>query len=117
MQRAIVVALGLFLVACATTIPDVNTRPAKYYQETVRLTGRIARLQDLPGEVLLEIVDAREHRLLVRAPSPVEARPDEWVKVSGIFVPETRVGGRIVYDIVLADSVTRVRAPWLRNLF
>lgn len=117
MQRAFVVALGLLVAACATTIPDVNTRPTKYYQETVRVTGRIVRMQDLPGEVLLELADAREHRLLVRAPSPVDAQPDEWVKVRGIFVPETRVGGRIVYDIVLADSVTRVRAPWLRNLF
>jgi len=117
MQRVFVIALALLVAACATTIPDLNTRPTKYYQETVRVTGRITRMQDLPGEVLFELADAREHRLLVRAPSPVEAQPDEWVKVRGIFVPETRVGGRIVYDTVLADSVRRVRAPWLRNLF
>jgi len=117
MQRAIVIALGLALVACTTTIPDVNTRPTKYYQETVRLTGRIARMQELSGEVLFELADAREHRVIVRAPAPVDAQPDQWVKVRGVFVPESRVGGRIVYDILLADSVTRVRAPWLRNLF
>jgi len=120
MQRARIVALVAFGVAvagCGVTIPELAARPTTHYQESVSLRGRVSRLQELPGEVLLEVTDAHEHRVLVRAAAPVDVQRDDWVKVTGVFVPEARVGGRIVYDLVQAESVTRTGAPWLRNLF
>ena len=107
-----------FLGGCAVGISDLNARPTKHYQETVTFKGRVSRMQDLPGEVLLEIADSQEHRILVRAAAPLDdVHADDWVKVSGVLVPEARVGGKIVYDVVQAESVTPTGAPWLRNLF
>lgn len=113
----VVAALALALGACNPGIPQLNARPTKYYQETVTFKGRVSRLQALPGETLLELADAREHRIFVRVPGSVDFRPDDWVKVSGILVPESRVGGRIVYDVVMAEDVSATRAPLLRDLF
>jgi uncharacterized membrane protein YcgQ (UPF0703/DUF1980 family) len=73
-------------------------------------------MQALEGEVLLEVADAHEHRILVHAKGTVDAHTDDWVKVSGVLVPETRVGGRILYDVIEAESVSPTSAPWLRNL-
>jgi len=36
--------------------------------------------------------------------------------VTGLLVPETRVGDAVLYDIVLADDVVRTRAPRLMGL-
>ncbi|HXJ36849.1 MAG TPA: hypothetical protein VMS22_22665 [Candidatus Eisenbacteria bacterium] len=120
MQRARFVAaaaFGIALAGCSTGIPDLNEKPTKYYQETVTLKGRISRMQQLQGEVLMELADAHEHRVLVRAPAPVDVQVDDWVKVKGIFVPEARVGDRIVYDLLQAEDVSHTTAPWFRNLF
>ena len=119
MRRSVVpfVALAAALAGCALAIPDINAKPTKYYQETVSVKGRVSRVQQLPGEVLFELADAHEHRLLVRAAAPLEVEPDDWVEVKGLFVPEARVGGRIVYDLLEANDVSKARAPWLRNLF
>ncbi|MGH7893547.1 MAG: hypothetical protein ACREQL_02715 [Candidatus Binatia bacterium] len=110
-------AVGVALAGCGVTIPGLAANPTRHYQEAVCLSGRVSRLQELPGEVLLEITDAHEHRVLVRAAAPVDVQRDDWVKVKGVFVPEARVGGRIVYDLVEAESVSRSSAPWLRDLF
>ena len=117
--RRLVVLTGLALTlgGCAAGIAELNQRPNKYYEQPVSFSARVSRMQALPGETLLELADAQEHRIFVRAEGTIEAQPDDWVKVSGVLVPESRVGGKIVYDIVRADSVTVTRAPWLRNLY
>jgi uncharacterized membrane protein YcgQ (UPF0703/DUF1980 family) len=115
--RLVAVGLALALGGCNPKIPELNARPTKYYQETITFKGRVSRVQALEGETLLELADAQEHRIFVRVAGSVELHPDDWVKVKGILVPESRVGGRIVYDVVQAEDVSETSAPWLRNLF
>ena len=113
----LVLALSVAVAGCGAGIADLNAKPNKFYQQSVSFKARISRIQSLEGETLLEVADAQEHRIFVRTSGPVEAGVDEWVKIEGTLVPEARVGGKIVYDIVMADSVTSARAPLLRNLF
>jgi hypothetical protein len=110
-------ALSAGLAACGASISDLNARPAKHYQQKVDFRGEIVRLQGLTHETLLEIADTHGSRILVRAAEAVEAKSGDWVRVRGILVPEARVGDVILYDVVLADRITRARAPRLRNLF
>ena len=110
-RLALPFALAAGLGACGPTISSINARPDKFYQHKVEFTGRIARTQVLPGETLLEIADRRGARIIVRSTAPVEAGADDWVKVTGLLVPETRVGDAVLYDIVLADRIVRTRAP------
>jgi uncharacterized membrane protein YcgQ (UPF0703/DUF1980 family) len=111
------VTATVVLGGCAVGISELNQRPTKYYEQAVSFRARVSRVQALPGETLLELADAQEHRIFARVEGSVDVHPDDWVKVTGILVPETRIGGKIVYDVVRADSVTATRAPWLRNLF
>ena len=113
----LVLALTVVVTGCGAGIVDLNGKPTKYYQQSVSFRARVSRVQPLGGETLLEVADAQEHRIFVRAEGAPEVSPDDWVKVTGTLVPEARVGGRIVYDIVMAESVTPARAPFLRNLF
>src|SRR4030095_13362995 len=112
MRTGVLVAVLAFTAGCFNpNIPDLNARPTKYYQETVTFKGRISRIQPLEGETLLELADAQEHRIFVRVAGSVDLHPDDWVKVKGILVPESRVGGRIVYDVVQAEDVSQTGAP------
>jgi len=110
-RLALALALAAGLGGCAPTISGINARPDKYYQHKVKFTGRIARTQTLPAETLLEIADRRGARIIVRSTTPVEAGADDWVKVEGLLVPETRVGDAVLYDVVLADRIERTHAP------
>lgn len=105
------------LVGCSETIPQLNERPAKYYEKSVSFTGRIARIQEFPSETLLEVADANERRILVRAQGRPDATTGDWITVRGVLVPEARVGGSSVYDVVAAEEIRPVRAPFFRNLF
>jgi len=116
-SRLALVALAVALGGCSVGITDLNARPTKYYQQNVSFRARVSRLQALPDETLLEVADAQEHRIFVRTTGSVDVVPGEWVKVTGTLVPEARVGGKIVYDVVQAESVSSARAPLLRNLF
>ena len=113
----VLLALAATVAACSNSIPAINARPAQYYEKKVSFTGRIDRTQALPGETLLEIADADAHRILVRTDQPVEVGVGDWVKVKGIMVPEAKVGGRVIPDVVVAESIDKTRAPFLRNLF
>ena len=113
----LVLALSVAVAGCGAGIADLNAKPNKFYQQSVSFKARISRMQSLDGETLLEVADAQEHRIFVRTSGPVDVGVDEWVKITGTLVPEARVGGKIVYDIVMADSVESARAPLLRNLF
>jgi hypothetical protein len=116
-RHATIFVLGLALVGCSIGISDLNAKPTKYYQESISIRGRVSRVQRVNGEVIFELADAQEHRLLVRTTEPFEMQTDDWVNVKGIFVPEARVGDHIVYDLLQAEEVSPTRAPWLRNLF
>ena len=111
------VALAVGLGGCGVGISELNIHPTKHYEESISFKARVSRVQALPGETLLEVADAQEHRIFVRADGTVDVQPDDWVKVKGMLVPEARVGGKIVYDVVQAESVEPTSAPWLRNLF
>src|SRR6185436_4343968 len=102
----VVVVLALAVGCFNPDIPELNAKPTKYYQESVTFKGRISRIQVLEGETLLELADAHEHRIFVRVAGTVDLHPDDWVKVKGILVPESRVGGKIVYDVLQAEDVS-----------
>jgi hypothetical protein len=110
-------ALSIAIAGCGAGIAELNAKPNKFYQESVSFKARVSRIQPLEGETLLEVADAQEHRIFVRTAGTVDVSVDDWVKIEGTLVPEARVGGKLVYDIVMADSVTSARAPLLRNLF
>jgi hypothetical protein len=115
---ALAVALGgCSLKILPVGIAELNARPTKHYEEAVSFKARVSRIQTLPGETLLEVADAREHRIFVRAEGTLDVHPDDWVRVKGTLVPEASVGGKIVYDVVRAESVESASAPWFRNLF
>jgi hypothetical protein len=121
MREALVsvgVALALGLSACGSpTIRELNASPSRYYQHKVTVVGQIGRAETLPGEALLELVGPEDRRIYVRAPLPLSAAVGDWVKVTGVLVPEARVGGRTVYDVLQAEDVRPTRAPRFRHLF
>jgi len=96
----------LALAACGQTISDINLRPDRHYQKTVRFIGQVSRLERLPSETLLELVGQRGGRILVKSTEPVEVQPGDWVSVKGLLVPETRVGDAVLYDVVVAERVS-----------
>jgi hypothetical protein len=115
-QAAKGVLLTAALAGCSPSIADLNLRPERHYQQKVTVKGQIARRQDVQGETLLELADARENRILVSVKGPVDAAVGDWVAATGVLVPETRVGGQSLYDVVVAEDVSSARAPFLPNL-
>jgi hypothetical protein len=116
MRLGALLLVCMLLTACSASISDVNARPEKFYQKQISFTGRVARTQIFSDEALIEVTDSRGARILVRTRGKVEAQVGDWVEVEGILVPETRVHDVVVYDVVVAESVERTRAPRLRNL-
>ena len=108
--------IGLTLAGCATSLRDVNLRPSKYYQNKLSLKGRITRTQSAGAETLIEIADEHENRLLVRTTQPVPAGVGDWVRVTGVLVPEARVGDTTLYDLLSADEVSATRGPWFPSM-
>jgi hypothetical protein len=115
---ALVVALlsVAALTGCTTSIRDLNLRPEKHYQQKLSVEGRVMRLQRVDGETLLEIADQRESRILVRVSRPVDVSVGDWVKVVGVLVPDARVGDTALYDVLVAEEVSRTRGPWLPRI-
>jgi hypothetical protein len=105
------------LAGCSATIADLNSHPTKHYQSDVTVTGQVTRLQTVGDEVLIEIADARDKRILLRAKAPTDLKPTDWVKAHGLFVPEAKIGQQIVYDAVLAEDIQPAKPPTFRNLF
>jgi hypothetical protein len=99
-------AAMLALAACGDTIANINLRPDRYYQETVKFIGQVSRLERLTGETLVEVVGQRGSRILVKTTEPVEVQSGDWVSVKGLLVPEARVGDTMVYDVVIAERVS-----------
>lgn len=104
------------LAACATSIRDLNLRPDKHYQQKLSVTGRVMRTQTVGDDTLLEIADQHDSRVLVRASHPTDATVGDWVKVTGVLVPEARVGDTVLYDVLTAEDVSPTGSPWFPNL-
>jgi len=104
------------LAACSTSIRDLNLRPDKHYQQKLTVTGRVMRTQVVEDDTLLEIADSRDSRVLVRSSRPVDATVGDWVKVTGVLVPEARVGDQVVYDVLTAEEISRTGGPWFPEL-
>lgn len=105
------------LAGCGPKVTNLTANPKKYYEEQVEVVGRVSRMHAFDDEVLVELADAREHRILVRVPAKDAPKIDQWVEVRGPFVAELRVGDRVVYDAIAAEEIDGHRAPWLPNLF
>lgn len=120
--RSLAVTLSFVVVAgCSYIAPpdiaDLNSNPHRYYQNKLKVVGQISRMQVIGGDVLLEVADAREKRVLVKASNAGDLKPSDWIKAQGLFVPEVKVGDQTVYDAVMAEEITKTRAPMFRNLF
>jgi hypothetical protein len=113
----ILLALVVAVSACKPSVSKINARPEQYYQNKLKVHARIARMQVTPGATLLEVVDANGARILVSAPTPVEAEVGDWVKVVGVLVPETKVGDTPLYDVLQAEDIDHTSAPWFQGLF
>jgi hypothetical protein len=110
---ALLLALScaLIVAACDKSISDINLRPDRHYQKTVRFIGQVSRFERLSGETLLELVGQRGGRILVKTTEPIEVEAGDWVSVKGLLVPEARVGDAVLYDVVVAEHVSRRGPP------
>lgn len=108
---------AVMLAACSSTnIRDLNLRPDKHYEQKLTVTGRVMRMQAVGGDTLIEIADPRDSRVLVRASHPVDATVGDWVKVTGVLVPEARVGDTVLYDVLTAEDISPTGSPWFPDL-
>ena len=108
--------VAVALAACSTTIRDLNLRPEKHYQQKVTVVGYITRMQSVGGETLMEVTGDRDSRVLIRAPGRVDVHVGDWVKVTGVFVPDARVAETNIYDVVTAEEISKTGAPWLPDI-
>jgi hypothetical protein len=106
----------LIVAACGQTISDINLRPDRHYQKTVSFIGQVSRFEHLSGETLLELVGQRGGRILVKSTEPVEVEAGDWVSVKGLLVPEVRVGDAVLYDVVVAEHVSRRGPPRIPDI-
>jgi hypothetical protein len=115
-ERVAALLVAVALAACSTTIRDLNLRPERHYQQKVTVVGHITRMQSAGGETLMEVTGDRDSRLLVRAPGQVAVAVGDWVKVTGVFVPDARVADTNIYDVLTAEEISKTGAPWLPDL-
>ncbi len=104
------------LAACAPNIHDLNLRPEKFYQQKLTIEGRVMRFQVVGDETLLEIADQRDSRVLVRVGRPASVSVGDWIKVTGVLVPDARVGDTTVYDVLMAEDISPTRGPWIPEI-
>jgi hypothetical protein len=114
--RLLAIALAAALGGCGATISGINARPDKYYEHKVSFTGSVQRMQFLAHETLLEVADSRGGRIIVRSTEPVDVEVGQWVEVTGVLLPEAKVEDVVVYDVVAAEKIRRIRAPRFRDL-
>jgi hypothetical protein len=119
MSRLLLTAcVTVALAACGSPkLLALTERPQQYYEQQVKVVGRVSRSESFGDQVLLELADADERRILARVAAADAPKPEEWVEVRGVFVAELRVGDRIVYDAIAVEHVSGHRAPWFPYLF
>jgi hypothetical protein len=103
--------------ACGPKLVALTERPQQHYEQQVKIVGRVSRSQPFGDEVLIELADSDERRILARVPAKDAPPLEQWVEVRGVFVAELRVGDRVVYDAIAVERVKDHRAPWLPYLF
>jgi len=115
--RTATLLMVALITGCSPKITNLTANPKHYYEEQVEVVGRVSRMHVFTDEVLVELADPREHRILVRVPAKDKPKIDQWVEVRGPFVAELRVGDRVVYDAIAAEEIDGHRKPWFSNLF
>ena len=116
-RLALAVGLMIAVGACGPKYVALTERPQQFYEQQVTLVGRVSRSEAFGDEVLIELADADERRILARVAAKDAPALEQWVEVRGVFVAELRVGDRVVYDAIAVERVKNHRAPWLPYLF
>jgi hypothetical protein len=115
-RLTLAILLTLAATACGPKFAELAERPQQHYESQVTVVGRISRLHAFGDEVLIEIADADERRILARVAATDAPALEQWVKVRGVFVAELRVGDRVVYDAIAVERLKLHRAPRFPNL-
>jgi hypothetical protein len=111
---AISCLVPLLLAGCQPSIGTINSKPDHYYGKDVRLSGHIGEIlvrNENSNPQVFHLISSDEHRIIVVASAPLEARRGDWVRVRGRFTPQHMVDGRTFYDVISATTVQRGRTP------
>jgi uncharacterized membrane protein YcgQ (UPF0703/DUF1980 family) len=117
LRLALAVGLAIAVGACGPKVVALTERPQQFYEQQVKIVGRVSRSQAVGDEVLIELADADERRILARVAAKDAPPLESWVEVRGVFVAELRLGDRIVYDVIAVERVSEHHAPWFPYLF
>jgi len=115
-RLVLVLCLTVAIGACGPKLIELTERPQQFYEQQVKIVGRVSRAQAFGDEVLIELADSDERRILARVAAKDAPPLEQWVQVRGVFVAELRVGDRVVYDAIAVERVKKHRAPWFPNL-
>ena len=116
-RLALALTFTIATTGCGPTIVVLTEKPQLHYEEQVKLVGRVSRKETLGDDVLLELADSDERRILARVAAKDAPPLEQWVQVKGVFTAELRVGDRVVYDAIAVERIKKHRAPWVPNLF
>ena len=116
-RLALALSLTIATTACGPNILVLTEKPQLHYEEQVKVVGRVSRKETLGDDVLIELADSDERRILARVTSKDAPPLEQWVQVKGVFTAELRVGDRVVYDAIAVERIKKHRAPWFPYLF
>ena len=116
-RLALALSLTIATTACGPTIVVLTEKPQLHYEEQVKIVGRVSRKETLGDDVLLELADTDERRILARITGKDAPPLEQWVTVKGVFTAELRVGDRVVYDAIAVERWKKHRTPWFPYLF
>ena len=71
----------------------------------------------MPAIASIGPTEAKVTPIITGSRMPNFQMPTDWIKVTGLFVPEAKIGEQTIYDTVLAEEVTLTKPPMLRDLF
>jgi hypothetical protein len=117
LRLAFAVGSMIAVGGCGPKLVALTERPQLFYEQQVKVVGRVSRSHAFGDEVLLELADGDERRILARVAAKDAPPLEGWVQVRGVFVAELRVGDRVVYDAIAVERVSEHRAPWFPYLF
>ena len=115
-RLALALTLTIATTGCGPSMVVLTEKPQLHYEEQVKIVGRVSRKETLGDDVLLELADTDERRILARVTGKDAPPLEQWVQVKGVFTAELRVGDRVVYDAIAVERVKKHRAPWFPNL-
>jgi len=115
-RLAFALTLTLATTGCGPSMVVLTEKPQLHYEEQVKIVGRVSRKETLGDDVLLELADSDERRILARITGKDAPPLEQWVQVKGVFTAELRVGDRVIYDAIAVERWKKHRAPWFPNL-